>query len=279
MQSIEKVGQLRQYGDRLLALALHYAPTFLLALLTLVVGLWIIRGFTNLLRRVLSHKKLDVTLISFLANLLGWMFRVLLFISVASMIGIQTTSFVAILGAAGLAIGLALQGSLANFAGGMLILAFRPYKVGDLIESQGQLGVVSEIQIFTTTLVSPDNRRIVVPNGSLSNGIIKNHTAEGCMRVDLSVAIAYGAHIAKAKTALLAMLKEDARVLQAPAPVVAVGELADGGIRLFIRPSCRPEDYGSVYVETLEKTVSVLAREGIPLPVARRDVRMLKDAS
>ncbi len=272
---MESTGRIREHADRLIALAIEYAPKLLLALFTLFVGLWVIRAITGMVKKALGHRRLDPTLAPFLAGVIAWVLKIVLLISVASMIGIQTTSFVAILGAAGLAVGLALQGSLANFAGGMLILIFRPYKAGDLIESQGHIGVVREIQIFTTTLVSSDNRRIIIPNGSLSNGIIKNHSAEGIMRVDLTVSVSYAADLAKAKTALLDLVKRNPHVLTDPSPVVAVSELADGAVHLVIRPSTTPEHYWDVYFDTLERIPGVLAGAGVPLPVVRRDVHLV----
>jgi small conductance mechanosensitive channel len=273
---MESTGPIKQHADLIFALVLEHAPRILLALLTLIVGLWVVRAVSRVLGRGLTHRRIDPTLVPFLSSLLGWGLKILLFISVASMIGIQTTSFVAILGAAGLAVGLALQGSLANFAGGMLILIFRPYKVGDLIESQGQVGVVREIQIFTTTLVSADSRRIIIPNGSLSNGIIKNHSAEGVMRVDLTVSVSYAADLVKAKAALLDLVKQNPHVLSDPAPVVAVSELGDGAVHLVIRPSCLPEHYWAVYFETLEKVPDALTVAGVPLPIPRRDIHVIQ---
>jgi small conductance mechanosensitive channel len=273
---MEPISNIKQHADRLIALAIEYAPKVLLAIITLIIGIWVIRVLTRIMARGLTHRRIDPTLVPFLSSVLGWGLKILLFVSVASMIGIQTTSFVAILGAAGLAIGLALQGSLANFAGGMLILIFRPYKIGDLVETQGHTGVVREIQIFTTTFISADSRLIIVPNGSLSNGIIKNHSAEGIMRVDMTIAVSYAADLSKAKTALLDLLKQNPQVLPAPAPVVAVGELADGCVRLVIRPSCKPEHYWDVYFQTLEKVPGVLSAAGVPLPVARRDIRTIQ---
>jgi small conductance mechanosensitive channel len=271
---MEPADRITRHADRLIALGIEYAPKALLAAFTLIVGIWIIRGVTSVLRRALTHRRLDPTLVPFLSGVVGWGLRVLLFVSVASMIGIQTTSFVAILGAAGLAIGLALQGSLANFAGGMLIMIFRPYKVGDLVESQGQLGVVREIQMFTTTFLSPDNRLIIVPNGSLSNGIIKNHSAEGVMRVDMTVAVSYGADLPRAKATLLDLLKQNAQVLAEPAPAVAVSELGEGAIRLVVRPFCKPEHDWDVYFQTMEKVPAALAAAGVPLPAPRHDVHL-----
>ena len=192
-------------------LGLEYAPKLALAILTLIIGLWIIGGISRLFTSSMEKSKVDATLIPFMNNLVSWVLKLLLFISVASMLGIATTSFIAVLGAAGLAIGLALQGSLSNFAGGVLVMIFKPYKVGDLIESQGHLGVVKEVQIFNTIVVSPQNKQIIIPNGIASNGSVINYTAEGQLRVDLTVGIAYDEDISKAKTIVLDVLKNMTR--------------------------------------------------------------------
>ena len=172
-------------------LGIEYAPRLALAILTLIIGLWIISGITKLIKLSMERSKVDPTLIPFMGSLVSWVLKVLLFISVASMIGIATTSFIAVLGAAGLAIGLALQGSLANFAGGVLVMIFKPYKVGDLIESQGHLGVVKEVQIFNTILIAPQSKQVIIPNGAASNGSIVNYTVEGQIRVDITVGVSY----------------------------------------------------------------------------------------
>jgi len=262
--------------DKGTALAMAYVPNVLLALLTLLFGLWIIKGISRVTKGVLDRRKMDQTVSAFLNSLLAWTLKAILFISVASMIGIKTTSFVAILGAAGLAIGLALQGSLSNFAGGVLVLIFRPYNVGDLIEAQGHLGVVKEIQIFTTVIVSPQHQRIIIPNGPLANGSIKNFTAEGALRVDLTVGVAYESDVARARKLLLEMLERDERVLADPAPMVAVSELADSSVNLAVRPHCKPEDYWDVYFDTLESAKRVLDESGITIPFPQRDVHLYK---
>ena len=190
------------------------------------------------------------------------------------MIGIATTSFVAVLGAAGLAIGLALQGSLANFAGGVLILIFKPYGVGDLVEAQGHLGVIKEVQIFNTILLSPNNKRIIIPNGAMSNGSITNFSAEGQLRVDLVIGIAYESDIPMAKNLLLSILTEDSRVLKEPAPLVAVSELADSSVNLVVRPWCNFSDYWTVYFDTTEKAKKILEENGISIPFPQRDIHI-----
>jgi small conductance mechanosensitive channel len=271
--------KLDAYLDTVTNLAIAYAPRVLLAIVTLILGLWIIGGGTRVLRRTLSKRGVDPTLTPFLCRLLNWGFKALLFISVAAMIGIQTTSFIAVLGAAGLAVGLALQGSLANLAGGVLILIFRPYKVGDFIEAQGELGVVKEIQIFTTTLLSPQNRRIIVPNGAVSNGTIKNYSSEPAVRVDTTVGVAYDSDVAKAKAVLLEMVRQLPGVLDDPAPVVAVSELADSSVNIIVRPFCRPADYWDVFFATVEGSKRALDEAGITIPFPQRDVHMFSSGS
>ncbi len=197
-------------------LGLEYAPKLALAVITLIIGLWMIKGISKLVILSMERSKVDPTLIPFMDSLVSWIFKVLLFISVASMVGIATTSFIAVLGAAGLAIGLALQGSLANFAGGVLIMIFKPYKVGDLIESQGHLGVVKEVQIFNTILIAPQSKQVIIPNGAVSNGSITNFTVEGKIRVDLSVGIAYNADIDQAKAVLMDVLEANDKVMTDP---------------------------------------------------------------
>ena len=202
----------------------------------------------------------------FLLNLIGWILKILLILTILSQLGIETTSFAAILAAAGLAIGLALQGSLANFAGGVLIMIFKPIKVGDLIEAQGELGVVKEIEIFTTKLVGLSNKEIIIPNGSLSNGTIVNYTTEGTRRVDLVFGVGYDSDIKKTKEVLMNVLTSHPLVLQDPAPSVNVSELADSSINFAVRPYCKTEDYWTVYFDITENTKEALDAAGIEIP-------------
>jgi small conductance mechanosensitive channel len=192
-------------------------------------------------RPVMVKRGIDTTLQKFLGNLLGWVLKILLFIVVISKLGIETTSFAAIIAAAGLAIGLALQGSLGNFAGGVFLMIFKPIKVGDLIEAQGELGVVKEIEIFTTKLTGLSNREIIIPNGSLSNGNIINYTTEGTRRVDLVFGVGYD--IKKTKEVLLSVLTSHPKVLKNPEPTINVSELADSSINFAVRPWCTTDDY------------------------------------
>jgi small conductance mechanosensitive channel len=265
-----------QYQDTAVKLGLEYGPKLILALVTLAVGWWLSALITRALDRILKKGKVDDTLRPFLESLALWGLRTLLLISVASMVGIETTSFIAVLGAAGLAVGLALQGSLANFAGGALILAFRPFEVGDVIEAQGHLGVVQRIQIFNTILVSPQGRRIVVPNGPLSNGSLINHTREGKARVDLTIGIAYGSNIAIARQALMTLMQDNELILSDPAPSVTVSELGDSAVKLAVRPWCKPEHYWEVYSGTLEASKLALDACDVAFPSPPREVRLVQ---
>ena len=266
------MGKVDFYIDKAKELAIDFGPKVLAALLTLIVGLWIIGGLSKVFRRSLGTAKVDDTLQPFLTNLFTWILKVLLLVSVASMVGIETTSFVAVLGAAGLAVGLALQGSLANFAGGVLILIFRPYRVGDLVEAQGHLGVVQEIQIFCTVLTTPDNKRVILPNGAVSNGSITNFTVEGKLRVDLSVGVAYDADLKQSKEVIEKAIATVSNVLSEPAPSVAISELADSSVNFFVRPWATPADYWQVYSDTLTAVKQGLDQAGISIPFPQREI-------
>ena len=258
---------------------LLYTPKVALAIITLVVGLWAIGKFTNFVKLAMEKSKVDETLIPFTASLLSWTLKVLLFVSVASMIGIATTSFIAVLGAAGLAIGLALQGSLANFAGGVLILLFKPYKVGDLIEAAGHTGVVKEVQIFNTILLTPKNEKVVIPNGPMSNNALTNYTTEGTRRIDLVIGISYGSNIDEAKKVLLEVMENDENVLTSPSPFVGVDSLGDSSVNLAVRPWCNNDDYWDVYFGITEKAKKALDANSIEIPFPQRDVHLFEHKS
>lgn len=264
------------YLDRAIDIALSYAPKLITALLILWVGLQIIKFIGKLLKKAFEKRNFDLTLRSFLSNLISWSLKIMLFISVASMLGIATTSFIAILGAAGLAIGLALQGSLSNFAGGILILIFRPFKIGDKIQSQDRIGVVQEIQILFTVLNSANNETIILPNAAVMNNDIINYTTLGMIRVDLPIGISYDADIAKAKQVILETLKRDPKILQDPSPSVGVSQLADSAVNLTVMPWCQPENYWAVHFNSLEQCKIALDQAGVPIPFPQLDVH-LKD--
>jgi small conductance mechanosensitive channel len=239
-----------------------------------VVGLWLINRFVRLLDKKLGAK--DPTLNKFLCGLIGAITKVMLLISVASMIGIETTSFIAVIGAAGLAIGLALQGSLANFAGGVLILMFKPFKVGDTIEAQGFLGAVTEIQILYTVVDTFDNRRIVIPNGSLSNTTLVNVSIYDKRRCDMTFGIHYNDDIDQAKAILQRLFDEDERSLKDPEPMICVGSLGDNSVNLMFRAWVATDDLWPYYWGMQEKVKKAFDKKGITIPYPQQDVHVYK---
>lgn len=253
---------------------IEYGPKLLLALVVLFVGTRIIKMVTKAFRNLLGKRDLDESLKNFLASLVGWILKILLFMAVLEMIGVKTTSFIAILGAAGLAIGLALQGTLANFAGGVLIMLFKPYKIGDLVESQGVTGTVKDIQIFNTILLTPDSKTAILPNGAVMNNHIINYVEEGLIRVDLTVGISYDADIKQAKEILMNLMLKNDLVLKDPAPSVTVAELGDNSVNLAVRPHCKPEHYWDVYFGVLEECKIKLDEANIGIPYPQRDVHI-----
>ncbi len=262
--------------DKAIDLLMTYGPKILLAIIVLIIGIWIINRFARVTRKLMTARNVNVSLIGFVSSLTSIGLKALLLVSVAGMIGIETTSFIAILGAAGLAIGLALQGTLGNFAGGVMVLIFKPYKVGDLIEAQGHLGVVKEIHIFVTILLSPQNKTIIIPNGAISNGDITNYTTEGNIRVDMTFGIAYEANIKDAKDVLMKVITKHPKVLKDPAPFVGVSELADSSVNLAVRPYAKPEDYWTVYFDVYESGKEALDKAGITIPFPQMDVHLDK---
>jgi len=255
-----------KYIDVIINFIMEYGLKVVVAILILIIGLWLSKKIVKISQKVLASRGVDETLQKFLGDLMGWVLKILVFITAISQVGVETTSFIAILGAAGLAVGLALQGSLANFAGGALIMIFKPIKVGDLIEAQGEIGVVKEIQIFVTKIISPGNKLVIVPNGTLSNGNIKNYTELGMLRVDLTFGVSYDADIKKTKEVLMEVLTSNKKVLLDPAPGVMVSELADSSVNFAVRPWATPADYWDVYFATIEATKYALDKAGIEIP-------------
>jgi len=268
--------QLQSYWDMAVDLSLAYVPRLILALFVLVIGLWLIGRLLKVMDGALERAGMDVSLASFLHSLAGMVLKVLLLLSVASMIGIATTSFVAVLGAAGLAIGLALQGSLANFAGGVLILLFKPFRVGDFIEAQGVSGSVREIQIFSTLIHTPDNKVIIVPNGKLSNNVITNFSKETKRRTDLLFSIGYQDDIDLAKKLIKSQISGDPRIDADPEPLIAVSELAASSVNLTVRVWTNAEDRSSVRYDLLEAVKNSFDTNGISIPFPQSDVRLIQ---
>ncbi len=255
---------------------LNYVPNIIFALIVLFIGMKIISFISKVARKQFEKSKMEKSLYKFLLNLVSWTLKLLLMVSVAQMIGIATTSFVALIGTAGLAIGLALQGALANFAGGVMLMIFKPYKIGDLILVKGKLGHVEEIQIFTSLLITLDNKRVIIPNGSISNAEIENYSALGKIRVDLEVGIAYEADIKKAKKTMIDVMEKHPKVMKNPAPFVGVLNLADSAVVLAVRPFCNPEIYWDVYFEILEECKLALNAQNVTIPFPQMDVHLKK---
>lgn len=250
--------------------AIEFAPKIAVALLTLAIGLWLIKKLEKLLVKSLQKREMDISLQSFLKSLVSIGLKVVLFISVAGMLGFQSSSLVAILGAAGLAVGLALQGSLANFAGGVLILIFKPFKVGDLIEAQGFTGEVVEIQIFNTILLTADRKTIIIPNGALSNGSIVNYSKKGEIRVDLSLKVDAGNDIDKLKKDLLNIVINNDKVLTSPEPFVGLLGMVEGGYEITIRPYSTVANYWTVYFEINEAIIHYVQNNKVEGPKITR---------
>jgi small conductance mechanosensitive channel len=255
--------QLSNYATKFIDVLVDYSPKLISAFLILFVGIYAIRLINKIITKVMIQRNLDPTLTKFLSDILIWALRILLFVTFISKLGIETSSFVAILGAMGLAVGLSLQGSLSNFAGGMLIIVFKPFKVGDTIESQGVIATVSEIQIFVTKMLTANNQTVFVPNGALSNGTIINYSMQGERRADLTFAVSYDSDIKKAKEVLLNVLNTNPKVLKKPAPEVFVKNLTASSVEFAVRPWAKNVNYGSVFSETLENCKSALDEAGI----------------
>lgn len=265
-----------QYLDTLINLFVAWGPKLVGAVLALVIGLYLANMIAKGSSRLMEKKGMDPSLRPFLKSLIGNLLKVLVVVSVLGMVGIQMTSFIAILGAAGLAVGMALSGTLQNFAGGVMILTFRPFKVGDVIEAQGYTGAVKEIQIFNTILKTPDNKTIIIPNGGLATSSMVNYSTEATRRVDWVFGIAYGDDIDKAKETLLGLLKSNAKVLEDPAPFVEVGELADSSVNFTVRAWVNSADYWPVFFYMQENVYRRFAEVGLNIPFPQMDVHLDK---
>jgi small conductance mechanosensitive channel len=251
-----------------------YGLKVIAAIVVFIVGRWIAKGLTKFAEKVMNKRQVDPTIVSFVANMTYIALLVFVVLAALGQLGIQTTSFIAIIGAAGLAIGLALQGSLANFAAGFLMIIFRPFKVGDYIEGAGVAGTVEVIQIFTTQLQTPDNKTVIIPNAGLTAGNITNYSAKGTRRVDLVMGIGYGDDIDKARTIMENILAKDERIFKDPAPKIAVVELADSSVNFVVRPWVKLEHYWDVYFDTTENIKKSFDAQGISIPFPQRDVHM-----
>ena len=251
-----------------------YGMRVVAAIVILVVGRWVALGLAKFIKRLMLKSKVDETLVSFVRNLSYIALLAFVVIAALNQLGIQTASFIAVLGAAGLAIGLALQGSLGNFAAGVLMIIFKPFKVGDFIEGAGLGGTVEKIEIFTTQLKSPDNKTIIVPNAKLTGDNIINYTVKGTRRVDFVFGIGYDDDIDKARSIIKEIIDQDDRVLKDQEPVIVVSELADSSVNFSVRAWTSADDYWSFYFDTTEKVKKQFDAQGISIPFPQRDVHV-----
>lgn len=266
----------QEYLDMAYDLVVEYGLKVVMAIVVLIIGLWIISRIVKLFEKQLTKRDVNVSLRGFLKTLVSILLKIMLLISIAEMVGIKTTSFIAVLGAAGLAIGLALQGTLANFAGGVMILLFKPFKVGDFVQVQDHTGTVKEISIFVTILLTPQKSTVILPNAAVSNGDIVNYTTEGIRRVDMTFGISYESNIKDAKDILMNILINHPKVLKEPAPFVGVKELADSSVNLAVLPFCKTEHYLDVFFQVNETGKLALDEAGISIPFPQVDVHMDK---
>jgi len=271
--SIDKINEIINY---LSEMAVTYGLKLLAALFILIVGIWVINMLVKRINKLMDKTNTDPSLRGFLKSLVSITLKLVLFIVVLTTMGVEMTSFIAILGAAGLAVGLALQGTLQNFAGGVIILLFKPYKVGDFIEAQGYMGTVSAIEIFVTKLTTPDNKVIIIPNGGLANSSLTNFSKMETRRVNWTFGIAYGDSYDVAKEMIMNLIKEDDRILADPEPFIALGELADSSVNITVRAWVKGVDYWGVFFDMNEKFYKVAGKHNISIPFPQMDVHMDK---
>ncbi|MEI8610778.1 small-conductance mechanosensitive channel MscS [Enterovibrio sp. Hal110] len=256
---------------------LQYAVNTLSALVILIVGNWVVKKIANTVAKVLRKKQLDESVIEFVHSFVRYLLFVIVIIAALGKLGVQTASVVAVIGAAGLAVGLALQGSLSNFAAGVLIVAFRPFKSGDYVEVAGVAGSVESIQIFSTVLTTPDNKMIVVPNGGVISSPITNYSRHNTRRIDYVIGVSYSADLKKTKEVLARVIAAESRILATPEPTIGVVELADSSVNLVVRPWVKTADYWGVYFDLLQAIKEELDNEGIEIPFPQMDVHVQKN--
>jgi len=267
---------MQETASRLGDLVILFGVKIIAAAVIFFIGWRIAKIVRGVAEKILRKREVDPMLISFVGSFTYVLLLAFVVLAALGKLGIQTTSFVAIIGAAGLAIGFALQGSLANFAAGVLMLVFKPFKVGDFIEGAGTAGVVEEIRMFTTRLRTPDNKLVIIPNAKLTSDNIVNYSAKGTRRVDLVLGVSYGDDIDKVKSLILDELSKDERVLKDPAPTVAVGELADSSVNFVVRPWVKAEHYWDVYFDTQERLKKRMDAEGVTIPFPQHDVHLFR---
>ena len=263
---------------KMIDLGISVGSKILLAIVVFLVGRWIVRRLNKLLAKILEKRHVEASLSTFVKSLVNITLTLLLIIVVIGVLGIETSSFIALFASAGVAIGMALSGTLQNFAGGVMILLFKPFKVGDTIEAQGQTGTVREIQIFNTILATPDNKIIIIPNGGLSTGLMKNYSKEATRRVDWEFGIAYGDDYTKAKAVIARLLDADGRVLKDPAYFIALTSLGESSVNIVVRAWVNAGDYWGVYFDMNEKVYKTFTEENLNIPFPQLDVHLHKQA-
>jgi small conductance mechanosensitive channel len=261
----------------LTSLAVTYGLRVVSALVALVIGLYLVNLVVKLIGKVLERSDTAPSLVGFVRSLVSILLKVMVYITAIGMLGVEMTSFIAILGAAGLAVGMALSGTLQNFAGGVMILFFKPFKVGHFIEAQGYSGTVKEIQIFITILTTPDNKTVMIPNGPLATGSLINYSAQATRRVDWTFGIAYGDDLDKAYEVLKKFIAEDERILKEPEPFMALHALADSSVNIVVRVWVNASDYWGVYFDMNERVYRNFENEGLSIPFPQMDVHVHKD--
>ena len=264
------------YLNKAIEMIMGYGPKVIMAIVVLIVGRWVIRRIIDLVDKGMDRSHVDESLQKFVMSLLGVTLKILLLVSIATMIGIETTSFVAIIGAAGLAVGFALQGSLANFAGGVLILLFKPFKVGDVIQTQGYSGRVAEIQIFNTVLKTFDHQTIIIPNGKISGESLVNYSHEDKLCMVLTFGVGYGDDMKKTKAVLRQLVDSETRFHKDPAPRVLLSELGDSAVSFTIHAWCHTDDYWPAYYDMHENVKLTFDAEGISIPYPQQDVHLFQ---
>lgn len=276
MKPLFAIEKIDVYITRFVTALVDYVPSVISAIVVLIIGLLIIKLFRKVMKNLMTKKEFDPTLLKFILDVFTWVFRVLLFVTVIEQLGVKTTSIMAALGAAGIAIGLALQGSLSNFAGGLLIILFKPFRLGDYIEAQGQSGTVNSIQIFSTKIITGNNQVIYMPNGALSNGTIKNFSQEPLRRAEIVLSVGYSCDLKLVKEEIMKVIGKDSNVLREPAPGIEIRALAENAIELNVTMWAARENYGGMVSDFYENIKPAFEKAGIEVPYPQRDIHLKK---
>lgn len=270
---------INEYWQKTLHAAISFWPHLLSAVITLFIGILVIKLFRFIMVRLINRKRFDTTMLKFVLDVLVWTLRALLFISIITKLGVETSAFVAVIGAAGLAIGLSLQGSLSNFAGGLLIILFKPLRVGDYIEAQGEAGTVSAIFIFSTKIITPNNQSIYMPNGALSNGIIRNFSKEMTRRTDITISVNHNNDLQQVKALIFNVIAADKRILDNPQPMVMIKDLTSEAMLLSVFMWTANADYGFVVSDFYENIKKTFKEEQIEMPASKREIVIERTAN